>query len=58
MKLEIIEVLNLARSLIRDAAYGWPSDDLAATPEEVCDKITQLLGDTYNFEKGEYTKIV
>jgi hypothetical protein len=50
---QIIEVLALARSLIRDAAYGWPSDDLAATPEEVCAQITQIVGDDYNFEKGE-----
>jgi hypothetical protein len=50
---DVNEVLTLARSLIRDASHGWPSDDLAATSEEVCDKITQIVGDDYNFEKGE-----
>jgi hypothetical protein len=50
-------ILQLARSLIRDAAFDWARDELAANPEEVCLSLSEMLGERYDFEKGEVVGI-
>lgn len=45
--------MRLARSLIRDMAQGWPVEELAEQPDKVCEEITILLGDKFNFDTGE-----
>jgi hypothetical protein len=47
------DVLRMARSLIRDAAMNWARDELVASPEAVCEQLSGMLGEEYNFEKGE-----
>lgn len=50
---EEYELLLLARSMLRDIDRGWPIRELAATPREVCDRITRCFDDGYNYETGE-----
>jgi hypothetical protein len=47
------EVIRMARSLIRDAAFDWARDELAADPETVCEQLSGIIGEDYDFEKGE-----
>lgn len=47
------ETLELARSLIRDMAFGWRINELAEHPERVCARITELLGDGYEYVTGK-----
>lgn len=47
------EVIRMARSLIRDMAMNWARDELAADPEEVCKQLSKMIGEEYDFEKGE-----
>jgi len=47
------DVLRMARSLIRDTAMNWARDELAADPEAVCEQLSGMLGEAYDFEKGE-----
>jgi hypothetical protein len=48
-------IIQLARSLIRDAAMNWARDELAASPEDVCTKLSEMLGEEYDFESGHPT---
>ena len=48
-----IETIELARSLIRDLAHGWTVSELAERPENICERLSQLLGESYDFEAGE-----
>jgi hypothetical protein len=50
------DVIRMARSLIRDAAMNWARDELAADPEAVCEQLSGMLGEEYNFEKGTVVK--
>lgn len=52
-ELESTELLQLARSVIRDMARGWLENDLVVSPRELVDRITKQLGDNYDFERGE-----
>jgi hypothetical protein len=47
------EVLQHARSVIRDLARGWSRRDLARSPELVCEELSDLLGEDYDFEERE-----
>lgn len=47
------ELLKLARSVIRDMARGWLDNDLVVSPKELVERITERLGDNYDFERGE-----
>ncbi len=49
------DTLRLARSLIRDLAFGWPVEELAERPDEVCKSLTALIGGSYDFDSGEDT---
>lgn len=46
------DTIRLARCLIRDAAMNWSHDELAASPEDVCNQLSDMLGEKYNFETG------
>jgi hypothetical protein len=46
------DTIRLARCLIRDAAMNWARDELAASPEDVCNQLSDMLGEKYNFETG------
>lgn len=52
---EIQDLLNLTRSMVRDVAHDWPADELAGDPEDICNRITKVLGDEYDFETGNDT---
>jgi hypothetical protein len=45
--------IELARSMIRDAAHGWATKELAGHPREVCASLSLLLGEGYDFKAGE-----
>jgi hypothetical protein len=47
------DIIRLARSLIRDAAMNWARDELAASPEFVCKKLSDMLGEEYSFDIGK-----
>lgn len=47
------DVIRMARSLIRDSAMNWARDELAADPEAVCEQLSGMIGEEYDFEKGE-----
>ncbi|HYE77819.1 MAG TPA: hypothetical protein VEI97_07525 [bacterium] len=46
------ELLELARSVLRDLCHDWPAGECAAHPEEVVNRITDVLGDGYDFATG------
>lgn len=46
------DTIRLARSLIRDAAMNWARDELVASPEDVCAKLSEMIGEEYDFESG------
>lgn len=48
-----MDTLRLARCLIRDMAFGWQVNELAELPDEVCKKLTAMIGDSYDFDLGE-----
>jgi len=52
MNQEVQGLLELARSLIRDLAVGYPPEECAERPEIVVGRITGVLGDGYDFESG------
>jgi hypothetical protein len=43
----------MARSLIRDAAMNWARDELVADPEAVCEQLSGMIGEEYDFDTGE-----
>jgi hypothetical protein len=47
------DIIRLARSLIRDAAMNWARDELAASPEFVCKKLSEMIGEEYSFDIGK-----
>jgi hypothetical protein len=51
------DTIRLARSLIRDAAMNWARDELVASPEDVCAKLSEMIGEEYDFESGHPTSI-
>ncbi len=56
LALEEQETIALARSLIRDMAHGWPPKELAEDPRRVCERLSELLGEGYDFDDGEVVK--
>jgi hypothetical protein len=46
------DTIRLARCLIRDAATNWARDELAASPEDVCNQLSDMVGERYDFETG------
>lgn len=49
------EVIRVACSVIRDLTFEWPVKDLATPPADVCKGLSDLIGDTYDFENGTVT---
>ena len=47
------DIIRIARSLIRDAAMDWARDEVIHSPEFVCEKLSEMLGEEYDFESGE-----
>jgi hypothetical protein len=45
------DIIRTARSVIRDMAYGIRP--VAEPPVSVCDKLSALLGERYNFRTGD-----
>jgi hypothetical protein len=46
-------LLLIARTMIWDMTKGWPMKELEHTPEELCQAITEALGDNFDFATGE-----
>jgi hypothetical protein len=53
MKLSKEDVLREARSVIRDLIYGFAEDELCEDPRVVCQNLSEILGEDYDFETGE-----
>lgn len=53
MKLSTQDTLRVARSVIRDMSHGWKESELQATPREICEMLSAILCETYNFETGD-----
>lgn len=49
------DVLRIARSVIRDLAKGWTIKELQEPPEVICDKLSLMLRERYDFEEGKVT---
>lgn len=47
------EVLRKARSLIRYVHLTWTHQGFSARPEDVCQELSELLGESYDFKTGE-----
>lgn len=47
------DILRQARSVIRDLAYGYPPKELVQTPERMCEQLSHILQEQYDFEKGD-----
>ncbi len=47
------ELLQTARSMIRDTAHDWPEGELCMVPKAFCKQASAFLGDGYDFETGE-----
>jgi hypothetical protein len=50
------ETITIARSIIRDLMYGYREKELQAKPEEVCDRLSKIIGEKYNFSLGMPSK--
>lgn len=51
-----IDVLCLARSVIRDLVHDWPERELVASPRDVCAALSKMIGDEYDFDRGDLKK--
>lgn len=49
------ELLRLARAVIRDQAFDYDERHLAADPRVVCDRLSAMIGETYDFPTGDCT---
>lgn len=49
------DIIRIACSVIRDQSKGWSGAELQEQPESICQKLSDLIGDTFNFESGEVT---
>jgi len=47
------ELLQEARTMIRDMAKGWPAKELSCSPEAIVEELSNALGEDYNFETGD-----
>ena len=47
------KTLQLARSMLRDVAYGYATRELAADPRVVCERLSEILGERYDFDEGD-----
>lgn len=50
------EVLSLARSVIRDLDMSYAGRDLAVNPRAICRRLSEMLGEEYDFDKGDVTQ--
>lgn len=50
-------LIYLAISVIRDFEYDWPTDQLAAKPEELCRRLAGMLGKQYDFVTCEFADL-
>lgn len=49
------DTIQVARSVIRDLAMGYPIKELLVSPAEICRQLSDLVGDTYDFASGDVT---
>jgi hypothetical protein len=49
------DMIRIARSVIRDMAHGWSISELSDDPARVCQGLSVIVGDTYDFESGNVT---
>lgn len=47
------DTLRIARSVIRDLAHGWDARELQVVPQRICERLSALLGERYDFKTGE-----
>lgn len=47
------DILALARSVIRDLSFDYGERDLACSPKEICDKLSAVLREKYDFDTNE-----
>jgi hypothetical protein len=50
------DTLRKARTLIRDLVYGWSQRELADRPETIVQEINEILGESWDFHKGDFVK--
>lgn len=48
------DTLRKARSVIRDLLYGWSARELADRPEQIVKELNEILGEDWDFHKGDY----
>jgi len=46
-------LVRTAMSVIRDMAHDWPTKELLMQPKELVGKLAAMLGETYDFDRGE-----
>lgn len=51
------ESLRKARGVIRELYYGYSVREMANRPEEVVQEINEILGENWDFHKGDYAKV-
>lgn len=51
------DLLREARNMIRDIDFGYAMDELHRMPRDLCDEITELLDDGYDFETAECEEV-
>jgi hypothetical protein len=49
------DMIRIARGMIRDMIMGYSPKELGDDPARVCQGLSVIIGDTYDFESGETT---
>lgn len=51
------ESLRKAREIIRELYYGYSVREMVNRPEETIKEINEILGENWDFHKGDYAKV-
>ena len=43
------DVIRIARSVIHDLSVGYQTKELQEHPVDICNRLSALIGDTYDF---------
>jgi hypothetical protein len=52
MKQSDKETIEIARSIIRDLTFNYSIKELQMSPREICNRLSNLLGQQYDFDNG------
>jgi hypothetical protein len=50
------DLLQQVRCMVRDIAHNWQPDEVELQAEDVCLKLSKMLGEEYDFATGDITK--